>query len=88
MVTVLDGEGKPVFNLNGKARHQSVHMGDATFVDGGPQCLYFPKDHTVSPSIFKGMAIILEELGYSASILWEQCKGFKCPMLLLAHALQ
>ena len=78
-VTVLDGNGKPVFNPNGKARCQSVHMGDATFVDGGPQCLYFFKDHLVSPSIFKGMAVILKECGYLASTLWAECKGFKCP---------
>jgi len=54
-------------------------MGDATFVDGRLQCLYFPKDHLVSPGMFKGMAIILEDHGYSASTLWVECKGFKCP---------
>ena len=37
---VLNGKGKPVFDPNGKAQHQTVCMGDATFVDGGPQCLY------------------------------------------------
>ena len=78
-VTVLDGEGKPVFDTNEKAWSQTVHMGDSTFADGRPLCLYFPKDHPVSPSIFKGMAIILEAHGYSASALWVECKGFKCP---------
>jgi len=78
-VTVLDGDGKPVFDPNGKARRQTVHMGDATFADGGLQCLYFREDHLVSPGIFKGMAIILEERGYSASNLQAECKGFKCP---------
>ena len=79
MVMVLDGKGKPMFDPNGKARHQTVCMGGATVVDGGLQCLYFPEDHLVSPSIFKGMAVILEECGYSASTLWVECKGFKCP---------
>ena len=78
-VTVLDGNGMPVFDPDGKAWCQTVHMGDATFADGGLQCLYFREDHLVSPSIFKGMAVILEECGYSASNLWVECKGFKCP---------
>src|SRR5882724_12216707 len=78
-VAVLDGKGNPVFDPNGKAWCQSVCIGDAMFADGGPQCLYFFKDHLVSPSIFKGMAVILEEHGYSASTLWAECKGFKCP---------
>jgi len=64
MVMVLNGEGKPVFDPHGKAQHQTVHMGDAMFVDGGLQCLYFPEDHPVSPGIFKWMAVILEECGY------------------------
>ena len=78
-VAVLNGNGKLVFDPNGKAQCQTVCMGDATFADGGLQCLYFHEDHPVSPGIFKGMAIILEEHGYSASNLWVECKGFKCP---------
>src|SRR5882724_8326065 len=38
----------------------------------------FPEDHPDSPSVFKGMAIILVECGYMASNLWAECKGFKC----------
>jgi len=78
-VMVLNGDGKPVFGLNGKVQRQKDHMGDATFADGGPQCLYFPADHPDSSGVFKGMAIILEEHGYSASTLRAECKGFKCP---------
>jgi len=78
-VAVLDGDGKQVFGPNGKVQRQKVRMGDATFADGGPQHLYFPKDHLDSPGVFKGMAVILEERGYSASELWAECKGFKCP---------
>src|SRR5882724_11615589 len=77
-VVVLDGDGKAVFD--GKIQHQKVCMGDAMFADGGPQHLYFPEDHPDTPGIFKGMAIILEECGYTlASTLWVECKGFKCP---------
>src|SRR5882724_10143602 len=81
-VTVLDGNGRAVFDPNGKVQHQKVHMGDATFVDSGPQHLYFPEDHLDFPGVFKGMAVILEECGYtSASTLWVECKGFKCPKM-------
>jgi len=78
-VVVLNGNGKPVFDPNGKVWCQKVHMGDATFADSRLQCLYFPKDHPDSPGVFKGMAIILEECGYSASHPHVECKGFKCP---------
>src|SRR5882724_3468086 len=68
-----------VFGPNGKVQCQRVPMGDATFENDMPQHLYFPDHHLDSPSIFKGMAIVLEECGYLASTLWEECKGFKCP---------
>jgi len=32
-VMVLNGNGKPMFGLNGKVQNQNVHMGDATFAD-------------------------------------------------------
>src|SRR5882724_10885191 len=38
-VVVLNGDGKPVFDLNGKVWHQKVHMGDAMFANGGQQHL-------------------------------------------------
>jgi len=78
-VAVLDGDGKQVFGPNGKVQCQKVCMGDATFADGRLQRLHFPKEHPDSPSVFKGIAVILEERGYSASELRVECKGFKCP---------
>src|SRR5882724_7690671 len=66
------------FESNGN-RHPTALMEDATFADGRLQCLYFREDHPVSPGIFKGMAIILEERGYLASNLQAECKGFKGP---------
>jgi len=44
-VRVLDGNGEPVFNPNGKGPAQKSPNGDATFVDSRLQCLYFPKYH-------------------------------------------
>ena len=72
-----------VFGPNGKVQCQRVPMGDTMFVDGMWQHLYFPDYHPDSPGIFKGMAVILEECGYSASTLLVECKGFKCPKMPL-----
>jgi len=55
-------------------------MGDARFADGSPQPLYFPPDHPTHPGLFKGMAVILEERGYTgARKIRAECIGFKCP---------
>ena len=55
-----------------------VHMRDGWF-NGQHQSLYFEKVHPWAGT-FKGMAIILEEHGYTdAEKLSAQCKDFKCP---------
>ena len=54
-------------------------MGDAKFADGTPQSLYYAEDHKNLQGVFKGMAVILEERGYTnTSKIQEECKGFKC----------
>jgi hypothetical protein len=54
-------------------------MGDAQFANGTPQSLYYTEDHQTLPGVFKGMAVILEERGYTdASKIRAECKGFKC----------
>ena len=78
-VLVLGADGKPVYGTDGKVRKQKVCMGDATFPNGTPQCLYFPETHPHSLGIFKGMAVLLEEHGHvNASKMCAECKGFKC----------
>ncbi|PBK93484.1 hypothetical protein ARMGADRAFT_1045964 [Armillaria gallica] len=52
---------------------------DATFNDA-PQPLYFPEDHPCA-GVFKGMATILQECGFSMEYIKTkkaECKGFKC----------
>ena len=44
-VTVVDGDGKAVYDANGKVRKHKVPMGDAKFADGTPQSLYYAEDH-------------------------------------------
>ena len=56
-------------------------MQDRCFKNGKPQPLYFPMDHADRnlQGVFKGMAIILEERGFSnISKVQAECKGFKC----------
>jgi len=44
---------------NGRSSTKKVHMGDATFEEGGHSALFLR--HLDSPGVFKGIAIILEE---------------------------
>ena len=54
-------------------------MGDAKFANGTPQSLYYAEDHKNLQGVFKGMAVILEERGYTnTSKIRAECKGFKC----------
>ncbi|KIK80326.1 hypothetical protein PAXRUDRAFT_15848 [Paxillus rubicundulus Ve08.2h10] len=63
-VTAKDVAGKIIYRTDGKPSKVKVQMGDSTFADGSPQSLYFPNGHPRA-GIFKGMAIILKERGYS-----------------------
>ena len=63
----------------GTALMDHICMCNAHFTDGHPQPLYYPSNHPTHPSIFKGMAVLLEERGYhNARTLCAKCKGFKC----------
>ncbi|KAF9479060.1 hypothetical protein BDN70DRAFT_859047 [Pholiota conissans] len=68
-----------IYQRNGKPAKTKIPMGDALFLDGTPQPLYFPEGHERAGA-FKGMQIILEERGFTGvSSLRAECKGFKCP---------
>ena len=55
-------------------------MSGAKLKDGSDQSLYFADDHPTMPGIFKGMAAILTERGYTqAANLRFECNKFKCP---------
>ena len=77
-VTKRDAEGKPVYLPNGSLEKIKIQMCDAQFEDGRPQPLYFPEGHPRA-GVFKGMATILEERGFSdMSKVIAECKSFKC----------
>ncbi|KIK76705.1 hypothetical protein PAXRUDRAFT_169069 [Paxillus rubicundulus Ve08.2h10] len=75
---VANANGKPVYAPNGKILKEKVRMRDTTKVDGTVQSLYFRVDEE-NPGVFKGMAKILEERGYTIGNLRTECVGFKCP---------
>jgi hypothetical protein len=75
---VLGADGKPTYSPDGKILKMKVQMTNGILADGSSQCFYFPHGHPRA-GVFKGMAIILEERGFSkASDLQAQCKDFKC----------
>ena len=77
-VTHRGPDGKIVYAPNGKPAKVKIRMGDAQFRDGTPQRLYFEAPHPRAGT-FKGMAVILEERGYTdARKLRAECKDFKC----------
>jgi hypothetical protein len=77
--TVIGSNGKRVYAPDGKLLKERVQMANAAFSDGRPQALYFPPGHPQAGS-FKGMAIILEERGFTdARKLRSECLKFDCP---------
>ena len=72
-------DGKPIPGPNRKPKKKIICMGPAYFENGQHQDLYFPEGHPHA-GVFNGMAIILEERGYTwACDLHAECKKFKCP---------
>ena len=59
-VDVVGENGKPVHEPGGEIKKMKVKMCNATYKDGSPQSLYFPDGHKLA-SVFKGMAVILNE---------------------------
>ena len=77
-VTQRGPDGKIIYGPKGKPAKIKIKMGNAQFRDGTPQSLYFEDPHPRTGT-FKGMAVILEERGYTnASNLRSECKDFKC----------
>ncbi|EPQ61326.1 hypothetical protein GLOTRDRAFT_102921 [Gloeophyllum trabeum ATCC 11539] len=76
---VIGPDGKPVYGPDGKLLKQRARMADGKLADGKPQSLYFPPGHE-REGIFKGMAIILEERGFTdVQQLRAECPKFQCP---------
>jgi hypothetical protein len=79
---VVNDAGAVVHGPDGKALKEKVRMADGRLHDGTPQSFYFPEGHELHGQ-FKGMAVILEERGYTnARELKAQCgKDFAsgCP---------
>src|SRR6267154_161719 len=77
-VSVVDKDGKPVYGPDGKIKKKKVPMHNGKFKDDSPQSLYFPVGHERA-GVFKGMATILEERGYSeVSKIRAECPKFEC----------
>lgn len=77
-VNVVDENGKPVHEPSGEIKKKKVKMCDATFADGSPQLLYYPKGHQLA-GVFKGMAVILNERGHTdVSKVRAECPKFQC----------
>ena len=73
--------GKLVYRPDRSVDKIKILMRDACFENGDPQPLYFPMDHPDKNlrGMFKGMAVILEERGFSdMAKVRAECKGFKC----------
>lgn len=78
-VTKRSEDGKPIHNPDGSRQKIKIRMSNGTKSNGEEQSLYFPDDHPQHPGIFKGMANILEERGFSnARKLKAECLRFKC----------
>ena len=73
-------DGKLVYTSDGKIQKKRVRMEGAKFADGSPQSLYFEDDHPLSPGLFKGMTVILQERGlHEEAKLKHECSKFQCP---------
>jgi hypothetical protein len=71
-------DGKAVYGPNGKLLKEKVHMADGHFADGTQQSLYFPPGHP-QDGLFKGMANILDEWGFTdVQNLRAECPNFQC----------
>jgi hypothetical protein len=78
-VTKRGDSGKIEYGPDGKPLKVKIKMGHGYFANGMPQEFYFPKGHPRA-GVFKGMAVILQEHGYTwAKDLQAECPKFKCP---------
>ncbi|KAJ3884256.1 hypothetical protein GG344DRAFT_71483 [Lentinula edodes] len=80
-VTMKASDGSIVYDEKGKPRKMKIRMCNGKFSDGRTQEFYFPEGHPRA-GIFKGMAQILRERGYTdAHALRAECPKFKCDPL-------
>ncbi|KAJ3896959.1 hypothetical protein F5879DRAFT_996902 [Lentinula edodes] len=76
-VTMKASDGSIVYDEKGKPRKMKIRMCNGKFLDGRTQEFYFPEGHP-RDGIFKGMAQILRERGYTdAHALRAECPKFK-----------
>jgi hypothetical protein len=77
-VTKRDENGNVIYEPNGKPAKVKIRMADTT-INGQRQSLYFEEGHPHA-GVFKGMAIILQERGFTNAFeIRAECKNFKCP---------
>ena len=77
-VNQKDADGNIVYAPNGNPLKTTIPVASGTFRNGSPHEFYFPEDHPRA-GVFKGMAVILKERGYTGiDGLPAECPGFKC----------
>ena len=75
-VNVTGEDGKLVYGPDGKVIKVKVPMSNGTLPDGREQSFYFPEGHEHA-GMFKGMAIILEERGFTG-VTGRKSKNAQC----------
>ena len=77
----LGADGKSIYGPDRKPIKEKVKMENSTFQDGREQKFYFPEGHPQA-GLFKGMAVILKERGYTGCTGTKgkpaECAKFKC----------
>ncbi|PPQ84264.1 hypothetical protein CVT25_013163 [Psilocybe cyanescens] len=70
--------GKPIYKPDHMLEKIKICMKDRQFPNSDSQPFYFPEGHSRA-GIFKGMAIILEERGFSNILGFEEVSWAPCP---------
>jgi len=75
----LDNNGRPQYAPNGKILKKKIPIGNSKLPNGEEQAFYYPNDPThPHAGQFKGMAVILEEHGFTEARKWKAQCGKKC----------
>ncbi|KAE9403400.1 hypothetical protein BT96DRAFT_1080589 [Gymnopus androsaceus JB14] len=81
-VTMKRDDGTIVYDDKGKPKKTKIHMRNGKFANATIQEFYYPEGHERA-GVFKGMAQILVEQGYTnAPKLRAECAQFRCDPLL------
>ena len=80
--TAIGSDGRPIHRTNGTLLKEKIWMANGHFSNGEEQQFYYPDNYEKYPGFFKGIAVILQERGFTGltgrggKLL--ECKGFNC----------